>query len=159
MSIGRFYAGIGALLWCPADGTWPLSTTRWEKRNVAQDVPVWEPDLCIQCGKCVEVCPNRANYAYSVSPVSLELPLLIGFGALQSIPGGHIVRVQVVGNHLRRYPEQVLEVGDALFVSQESLIIIQIADMMAEEGVAVFGQAEGVLEFCPGGQHRWRVPG
>ncbi len=42
----------------PADGTYPSGTTRWEKRNLAIDVPVWEPDLCIQCGKCVMVCPH-----------------------------------------------------------------------------------------------------
>jgi pyruvate-ferredoxin/flavodoxin oxidoreductase len=42
----------------PEDGTYPTGTTRWEKRNIAQDVPVWEPDLCIECGKCVMVCPH-----------------------------------------------------------------------------------------------------
>ena len=42
----------------PEDGTYPVGTTRWEKRNIAQDVPVWEPDICIECGKCVMVCPH-----------------------------------------------------------------------------------------------------
>ncbi|MGA7303562.1 MAG: pyruvate:ferredoxin (flavodoxin) oxidoreductase, partial [Rhodothermales bacterium] len=42
----------------PDDGTYPTATTQWEKRNIALDVPVWEPDLCIQCGKCVIVCPH-----------------------------------------------------------------------------------------------------
>jgi pyruvate-ferredoxin/flavodoxin oxidoreductase len=42
----------------PVDGTYPVGTARWEKRNIAQDVPVWEPDLCIECGKCVLVCPH-----------------------------------------------------------------------------------------------------
>jgi len=42
----------------PADGTYPLATTQWEKRNLALDIPVWEADLCIQCGKCVMVCPH-----------------------------------------------------------------------------------------------------
>ena len=42
----------------PEDGTYPVGTTRWEKRNIAVDVPVWEPDLCIECGKCVMVCPH-----------------------------------------------------------------------------------------------------
>jgi pyruvate-ferredoxin/flavodoxin oxidoreductase len=42
----------------PEDGTYPVGTTRWEKRNIADDVPVWEPDLCIECGKCVMVCPH-----------------------------------------------------------------------------------------------------
>jgi pyruvate-ferredoxin/flavodoxin oxidoreductase len=42
----------------PADGTYPVGTTRWEKRDIADEIPVWEPDLCIQCGKCVFVCPH-----------------------------------------------------------------------------------------------------
>ncbi len=42
----------------PVDGTFPTGTTRWEKRNIALEIPVWEPDLCIQCGKCVFVCPH-----------------------------------------------------------------------------------------------------
>jgi pyruvate-ferredoxin/flavodoxin oxidoreductase len=42
----------------PVDGTYPSGTTQWEKRNIALEVPVWEPDICIQCGKCVLVCPH-----------------------------------------------------------------------------------------------------
>ncbi len=42
----------------PVDGTYPLGTTQWEKRNIALHIPVWEADLCIQCGKCVMVCPH-----------------------------------------------------------------------------------------------------
>jgi pyruvate-ferredoxin/flavodoxin oxidoreductase len=42
----------------PVDGSFPLATTQWEKRNLALDIPVWEADLCIQCGKCVMVCPH-----------------------------------------------------------------------------------------------------
>ncbi|HSF23036.1 MAG TPA: 4Fe-4S dicluster domain-containing protein, partial [Blastocatellia bacterium] len=41
-----------------ADGTYPVGTAAWEKRNIALEVPVWESDLCIQCGKCVMVCPH-----------------------------------------------------------------------------------------------------
>ncbi len=44
----------------PADGTWPLSTARWEKRNVALEIPVWDEKLCIHCGKCPFVCPHAA---------------------------------------------------------------------------------------------------
>ena len=42
----------------PIDGTFPTGTTQWEKRNLALEIPVWESDLCIQCGKCVMVCPH-----------------------------------------------------------------------------------------------------
>ncbi|MDZ8188752.1 MAG: pyruvate:ferredoxin (flavodoxin) oxidoreductase [Nostoc sp. ChiSLP02] len=44
----------------PADGTFPVGTAKWEKRNVAQEIPVWEPDVCVQCAKCVMVCPHSA---------------------------------------------------------------------------------------------------
>lgn len=40
------------------DGTFPSGTTQWEKRNIAQEIPAWDPDTCIQCGKCVMVCPH-----------------------------------------------------------------------------------------------------
>ncbi len=44
----------------PDDGTWPTGTTQYEKRNIAQDVPVWDSEVCIQCNKCVSVCPHSA---------------------------------------------------------------------------------------------------
>ena len=42
----------------PIDGTYPSGTTKWEKRNISQFVPVWEPEICIQCGNCSFVCPH-----------------------------------------------------------------------------------------------------
>lgn len=42
----------------PDDGTYPSGTARWEKRNVSDAIPVWEPDVCIQCGNCSFVCPH-----------------------------------------------------------------------------------------------------
>ncbi|WP_413174291.1 pyruvate:ferredoxin (flavodoxin) oxidoreductase [Anabaena azotica] len=44
----------------PADGTFPSGTAKWEKRNVAVEIPVWDGDVCVQCGKCVMVCPHAA---------------------------------------------------------------------------------------------------
>ena len=44
----------------PADGTYPSGTTKWEKRNIADSVPVWDTDLCTQCGKCFLICPHAA---------------------------------------------------------------------------------------------------
>ncbi|MDZ7784087.1 MAG: 2-oxoacid:acceptor oxidoreductase family protein [Halioglobus sp.] len=49
----------------PVDGTFPSGTAAWEKRNIADEVPVWREDLCIQCGQCAFVCPHsviRARY-------------------------------------------------------------------------------------------------
>jgi pyruvate-ferredoxin/flavodoxin oxidoreductase len=67
-------AGRGDLLpvsALPVDGTYPSATSQWEKRNIAQEVPVWEPDLCIQCGKCVFVCPHAVIRAKVVAPEAL----------------------------------------------------------------------------------------
>ncbi len=59
--LGEMIAGRGDLLpvsLMPADGTYPVGTTQYEKRNLAQEIPVWDPNVCIQCGKCAMVCPH-----------------------------------------------------------------------------------------------------
>ena len=64
----RMMEGLGdeiAVSAMPVDGTFPSGTAAWEKRNVAEEVPVWRPDMCIQCGQCGFVCPHsviRAKY-------------------------------------------------------------------------------------------------
>ncbi|HET9111029.1 MAG TPA: pyruvate:ferredoxin (flavodoxin) oxidoreductase [Ktedonobacterales bacterium] len=55
----------------PADGTYPSGTARWEKRNIAQEIPQWDPELCIQCGKCFLVCPHAAIRAKVYDPSEL----------------------------------------------------------------------------------------
>ena len=44
----------------PVDGTWPVGTTQWEKRNIAVEIPIWDAAVCIQCNKCAMVCPHAA---------------------------------------------------------------------------------------------------
>ena len=59
--LGKMIAGHGDDLpvsALPADGTYPTGTAQWEKRNLATEIPVWDADVCIQCGKCVLVCPH-----------------------------------------------------------------------------------------------------
>ncbi len=53
------------------DGTFPTGTSRWEKRNIAPEIPVWDPDLCAECGKCVMVCPHAAIRAKAYDPALL----------------------------------------------------------------------------------------
>ena len=58
---GEIIAGRGDLVpvsKMPVDGTFPSGTARWERRNIALEIPVWDENLCIQCGKCVLVCPH-----------------------------------------------------------------------------------------------------
>jgi pyruvate-ferredoxin/flavodoxin oxidoreductase len=59
--LGEIIAGRGdrvPVSALPNDGTYPTGTTQWEKRDLAVEVPVWDPEVCIQCGKCVMVCPH-----------------------------------------------------------------------------------------------------
>ena len=55
----------------PADGTFTSGTAKWEKRNVAEEIPVWDGDVCVQCGKCVMVCPHAAIRAKAYQPSEL----------------------------------------------------------------------------------------
>ncbi len=69
--LGQIAAGHGDLLpvsAIPAGGAFPTGTAQWEKRNIAQFIPVWDKDLCIQCGKCVMVCPHAVIRAKVYGP-------------------------------------------------------------------------------------------
>jgi pyruvate-ferredoxin/flavodoxin oxidoreductase len=52
----------------PDDGTWPTATTQWEKRNIALEIPVWDPVVCIQCGKCSISCPHASIRTKAYNP-------------------------------------------------------------------------------------------
>jgi pyruvate-ferredoxin/flavodoxin oxidoreductase len=70
----RIIAGDGDLVpvsALPADGTYPSGTARWEKRNIALEIPDWDEGLCIQCGKCVLVCPHAVIRAKVYEPAAL----------------------------------------------------------------------------------------
>ncbi|MFN4952509.1 MAG: pyruvate:ferredoxin (flavodoxin) oxidoreductase [Aphanizomenon sp.] len=56
----------------PVDGTYPTGTSKWEKRNIAEEIPVWDTDVCIQCGKCVMACPHSVIRAKVYAPEELE---------------------------------------------------------------------------------------
>lgn len=56
----------------PCDGTYPTATSKWEKRNVAQFIPTWDPDVCVQCGKCMIVCPHATIRGKVYSPDQLD---------------------------------------------------------------------------------------
>lgn len=56
----------------PVDGTYPTATSKWEKRNISLEIPVWDPDVCVQCGKCVMVCPHSVIRSKVYEPQQLE---------------------------------------------------------------------------------------
>ncbi len=77
-------AGKGDLLpvsALPVDGTFPTGTSRFEKRSIAKEIPVWDPDICIECGLCAFVCPHAAirTKAYPSSSLNGKPP---GFGSI-----------------------------------------------------------------------------
>ena len=60
----------------PADRTSPVGTTKWKKRNIAQEVPVWDESICIQCSKCLLVCPHAVIRGKVYDPAALaDAPL------------------------------------------------------------------------------------
>ena len=72
--LGEIIAGRGHELpvsAMPADGVFPVGTTQYEKRNIAIDIPVWDPDPCIQCGQCVLVCPHASIRMKAFDPALL----------------------------------------------------------------------------------------
>ena len=73
--LGAIIAGDGDALPVsafPVDGSYPSGTTQWEKRNITLEIPVWEKELCIQCGKCTLVCPHAVIRAKVYDPSYLE---------------------------------------------------------------------------------------
>ncbi len=72
----------------PIDGTFPTGTTQYEKRNIASEIPVWNPDVCIQCNQCSFVCPHAAirtkaydaKYANGNSPATFKSTQMKGRG-------------------------------------------------------------------------------
>lgn len=68
----------------PPDGTWPTGTGRYEKRAIALEIPIWEPDLCVQCNRCAMICPHSAILAKVYEPGALTGTQ----GDLPSVPEG-----------------------------------------------------------------------
>ncbi len=70
----------------PVDGTWPTGTARFEKRAIGLELPVWDEDLCIQCGKCAFVCPHAAIRA-AAYPTSALAGAPAGFRSVEARGG------------------------------------------------------------------------
>ena len=89
----RMFEGLGdeiPVSLMPVDGTFPSGTAAWEKRNIADEVPVWRPELCIQCGQCSFVCPHsviRAKYYDAVPACRRAAEFQIGAGQRARLSG------------------------------------------------------------------------
>jgi pyruvate-ferredoxin/flavodoxin oxidoreductase len=75
----------------PPDGSWPTGTARWEKRNLALEIPIWDPDVCIQCNQCALVCPHAAIRAKVYLPAAVS--------AASSAPAGFRFRPYKAADH------------------------------------------------------------
>jgi pyruvate-ferredoxin/flavodoxin oxidoreductase len=73
---GMMLAGKGDLLpvsALPVDGSFPTGTAKWEKRSIADEIPIWDPDICIDCGRCALVCPH-ASIRFKAFDADVEIP-------------------------------------------------------------------------------------
>ncbi|MCC7333823.1 MAG: pyruvate:ferredoxin (flavodoxin) oxidoreductase [Pirellulaceae bacterium] len=96
---GQIIAGLGDLLpvsAMPIDGTFPTGTARYEKRNIAQLIPIWDPDICIECGLCAFVCPHAAirTKQYPVQALS-DVPADFLYRAGNAKHAGQALTIQV----------------------------------------------------------------
>ncbi len=73
--LGSMASGRGdelAVSQLPCDGTYPTATSRYEKRDLAHEIPVWEPEVCIECGKCAMVCPHGVIRIKAYEPALIK---------------------------------------------------------------------------------------
>ena len=111
---GKRRSPAGVVL--PADGTFPLGTAKYEKRNLALEIPVWDAELCTQCGKCPFVCPHSAIRASAFSADVREgcaADLQARAGEQQGIPAGTHISYQVA-------PEDCTGCDDCAWTSARS---------------------------------------
>jgi pyruvate-ferredoxin/flavodoxin oxidoreductase len=91
----------------PPDGTWPTGTSRYEKRAIALDIPIWEPELCIQCNRCSMICPHTAIVTKVFEP-SLEAGAPASF---RSQPEEHTTEFQGLSYTVQVAPDDCTGCG------------------------------------------------
>ncbi|HEX6206725.1 MAG TPA: 2-oxoacid:acceptor oxidoreductase family protein, partial [Actinomycetota bacterium] len=80
----------------PVDGTFPSGTARWEKRSIALELPAWDPEICIDCAKCVLVCPHAAIRMKVWDPEVVDAPAAVQHKAWRGKDfAGHRLTIQV----------------------------------------------------------------
>ena len=122
----------------PADGTYPLGTAQYEKRNIALEIPVWDADLCTQCGKCVFVCPHTAIRARAFSAASVaDAPPTFKHVAAKSkdFPAGTRVSYQVAAEDCTGCGDcvEACPIHDKSNVSRRAVNMAPIAPLRDQE--------------------------
>jgi pyruvate-ferredoxin/flavodoxin oxidoreductase len=134
-------AGLGNQLpvsLMPVDGTWPTGTTRFEKRNLALQLPLWDEALCSQCGKCPLVCPHAAIRA-KVFPAELAAHAPAGFrhAAMKGkdFPEGHRISYQIAPDDCTGCGlcVEVCPIRDRTDPAHKALNMVEATDIHAAE--------------------------
>ena len=139
----RMLAGEGDLLpvsALPPDGAFATATSQWEKRTIASEIPIWEPDLCIDCGKCAIVCPHAAIRLKVYEPASLDavgVALRTKDFRSREVPGMHLT-VQVAPDDCTGCGVcvQACPAHDKTSVKRKSINMRPIGDHLEAERVA-----------------------
>ncbi len=121
----------------PVDGTWPTATTKWEKRNIALEIPLWDPSLCIQCNKCVMVCPHAAiRCAAFPEPINAKAPDSFKSTKLKSTAApGHLYTIQVAPEDCTGCTlcHKVCPAKDKTDLKRKALMMAPIEPLLAKE--------------------------
>jgi pyruvate-ferredoxin/flavodoxin oxidoreductase len=91
----------------PPDGTWPTGTSRFEKRAIALDLPIWEPDLCVQCNRCSMICPHAAILTKVFEPdAAADAP-----PSFRSVPEGYTPELEGLSYTVQVAPDDCTGCG------------------------------------------------
>ncbi|GAA0844958.1 pyruvate:ferredoxin (flavodoxin) oxidoreductase [Marinobacter szutsaonensis] len=91
----------------PPDGTWPTGTSQFEKRSIAQEIPIWESDLCVQCNFCAMICPHTAITAKVFEPEAARN----GPETFETVPETHTSELEGLDYRLQVAPEDCTGCG------------------------------------------------
>ena len=151
----RMLAGEGDLLpvsALPPDGAFATATSQWEKRTIATEIPIWEPDLCIDCGKCAIVCPHAAIRMKVYEPASADQGLKSKDFRSREVPGMKLT-IQVAPDDCTGCGVcvQTCPAHDKTSVKRKSINMRPIGDHLDTERVSW----DAFLELQPADPAQW----
>ncbi|MBS3951031.1 MAG: pyruvate:ferredoxin (flavodoxin) oxidoreductase, partial [Peptococcaceae bacterium] len=125
------------------DGVFPLGTTKYEKRGIALDVPIWVPETCIQCNQCAFVCPHAAirPYLATAEELASKPDSVVGKNAIGKEFAGHQYFIQVS-------PLDCTGCGNCVDVcpSKQKSLVLKNLETVAQEEIVKFEYLESMPE-------------
>ncbi len=138
----KLIAGLGnevTVSQVPQDGTWPTGTARYEKRDLAHQIPQWEEDLCTHCGKCVLVCPHSVIRSKAFAPELLENApnsfKAVPIKGAKDFPEGTLMTYQISPQDCTGCTlcVDICPIKDKTNVSRKALNMVQKEDTLEQE--------------------------